>query len=84
MFDSIGVPEILLILIIIFIFFGAGKLPEVASSLGKAVKNFKKAQLGNFDNEIKNESMGMSGVSTGEVPKVKEIKRSTRSTRQKA
>ena len=51
MFDHIGLPEILIILVIVFIFFGAGKLPEVASGLGKAVRNFKKAQRGDFDDE---------------------------------
>jgi sec-independent protein translocase protein TatA len=51
MFENIGMPEIILILLIIMIFFGAGKLPEVASGLGKAIGNFKKAQRGDFDKE---------------------------------
>jgi sec-independent protein translocase protein TatA len=55
MFEGIGLPEILLILVIVFIFFGAGKLPDVATGLGKAIKNFKKAQRGDFDNEDKKE-----------------------------
>lgn len=44
MFKSIGFPEIILILIIILIFFGVGKLPQVGESVGKAIRNFKKAQ----------------------------------------
>lgn len=40
---NLGVPEIFLILVIVLIIFGAGKLPEVGSSLGKAIKEFKKA-----------------------------------------
>jgi sec-independent protein translocase protein TatA len=51
MFDNIGLPEMLLILVIIMIFFGAGKLPDVATGLGKAIRNFKKAQQGAFDGE---------------------------------
>ncbi len=41
---AIGTPEILLILVIIIIFFGASKIPELARSLGKATGEFKKAK----------------------------------------
>jgi len=44
MFKSLGVPEIILILVIILIFFGVGKLPQVGESVGKAIRSFKKAQ----------------------------------------
>lgn len=40
---GIGIPEMLVILVIIFIVFGAGKLPEIGSALGRGIKNFKKA-----------------------------------------
>jgi sec-independent protein translocase protein TatA len=40
---GIGMSELIVILIIILIIFGAGKLPEIGSSLGKGIKNFKKA-----------------------------------------
>ncbi len=36
-------PELIIILIIILIIFGAGKLPEIGSGIGKGIKNFKKA-----------------------------------------
>jgi len=69
MFDGIGLPEILLILVIIMIFFGVGKLPEVASGLGKAVRNFRKAQRGEFDEEGKTTTIvKVTGKVTGELP----------------
>ena len=40
---SIGTPEILLILLIVLIFFGAKKIPELAQGLGKGVREFRKA-----------------------------------------
>ncbi|HOK05701.1 MAG TPA: twin-arginine translocase TatA/TatE family subunit [Syntrophales bacterium] len=40
---GIGMPELLVILVIVLIIFGAGKLPEIGSALGKGIRNFKKA-----------------------------------------
>ncbi len=39
---SIGLPELLIVLVIILLLFGARKLPEIARSLGEAIKEFKK------------------------------------------
>jgi sec-independent protein translocase protein TatA len=43
MFGGIGMPELIVILVIALIFFGPGKLPELGSMIGKAIKGFKKA-----------------------------------------
>lgn len=43
MFGSFGMMELLLILIIVLIIFGAGKLPQLGEGLGKAIKGFKKS-----------------------------------------
>jgi sec-independent protein translocase protein TatA len=40
---GIGVPELIIILLIILIIFGAGKLPEIGGGIGKAISNFKRA-----------------------------------------
>jgi sec-independent protein translocase protein TatA len=40
---SIGMPELIVILVIVIIVFGAGKLPQMGENLGKAIRNFKKA-----------------------------------------
>jgi len=39
---GLGTQELLIILVLILIVFGAGKLPQVAGSLGKGIRNFKK------------------------------------------
>jgi sec-independent protein translocase protein TatA len=38
---SIGMPELMIIMVIVLIVFGAGKLPQIGENLGKAIKNFK-------------------------------------------
>ena len=38
-----GTPELILILVIVLIVFGVGKLPDIGTGMGKAIKNFKKA-----------------------------------------
>ncbi len=40
---GIGMPELLVILVIILVIFGAGKLPQIGEGLGKGIRNFKKA-----------------------------------------
>jgi sec-independent protein translocase protein TatA len=40
---GIGMPEMIVILIVALVFFGPGKLPELGSSIGKAIRGFKKA-----------------------------------------
>ena len=40
---GIGMPELLIILVIILIIFGVGKLPEIGGGMGKAIRNFKDA-----------------------------------------
>jgi sec-independent protein translocase protein TatA len=39
---GLGLPEIIVILVIILIVFGVGRLPEIGSGLGKAIRGFKK------------------------------------------
>ena len=44
---NIGWPELILILFVCLLLFGAGRLPEIARQLGRAIQEFKKAVKGN-------------------------------------
>jgi sec-independent protein translocase protein TatA len=48
-----GMPELIVILVIVLVVFGAGRLPEIGSALGKSIKNFKRATDGKEEIEIK-------------------------------
>ena len=48
---KMGPWEIALILVIILIVFGVGKLPQVGSAIGKGIRSFKKGQAGEDEEE---------------------------------
>lgn len=48
---GIGMPELLIILFIVLIIFGANKLPEIGSGMGRAITNFKKGISGSDKKE---------------------------------
>jgi sec-independent protein translocase protein TatA len=52
---GLGLPELLLIFLIVFLLFGANKLPQLGSGLGQAIRNFSDAMKGektNKDNKV--------------------------------
>ena len=53
---GIGFPELMVILVIIMIIFGAGKLPEIGSAFGNSIKNFKKSMKDAEAGEVELES----------------------------
>ncbi len=68
MIGGIGMPELIVILVIVLIIFGAGKLPEIGAGLGKGIRNFKKAVQEPIDSsgqieDGKNISSGSEGNS---------------------
>lgn len=49
---GLGIPELIIILVLVLIVFGAGKLPEIGGGIGKAIKNFKKASSGEDEIDV--------------------------------
>ena len=69
---GIGIPELIIILIIVLIIFGAGKLPEIGSGLGKGIKNFKKAAQGLDEIKVTPEKKEKENDSEKEKKKIEE------------
>jgi sec-independent protein translocase protein TatA len=53
---SIGLPELLIVLVIIIIIFGVGKLPEIGGALGKGIREFRRASKGEPSEETSAET----------------------------
>ncbi len=64
MLGSIGPTELILILLIVIIIFGARKLPELGKSIGEGIKNFKKSVNSASEDTEKDKSDKKSGSSS--------------------
>ncbi len=53
LFGSLGLPEILVIALIVLLLFGGKKIPELMHGIGKGVRSFKEGMKG-VEDEIKN------------------------------
>ena len=61
MFGNLGFPEILIIMVIILLLFGAKRIPEIAGSMGKGIKEFKK-NINEATREITSETQPSAGA----------------------
>ena len=53
-FQNIGLPELLVVLVIVLLLFGAKRLPEIARGLGKSLQEFKKG-VKDIERDVKDE-----------------------------
>jgi sec-independent protein translocase protein TatA len=47
-----GLPQVMILLVLVLVVFGVGKLPEIGSSIGKGIRNFKKSVEGKDELEL--------------------------------
>lgn len=57
----LGLPEIAIILVVILLIFGARRLPEIGSSMGKGIRTFKTALMGEEEKEESEKQTASSG-----------------------
>lgn len=78
---GIGFPELMVILIIIMIIFGAGKLPEIGSAFGRSIKNFKgsmkeaEAEDLAIESDSETQEVAAKTENTDEAPKKSDAKK---------
>lgn len=65
MFGGLGMPELVLIFLLALLLFGAKRLPEIGSSLGKGIREFK-GSLRELEGEMKLPEEGSSKKKTGD------------------
>lgn len=65
---GLGVPELVVILGIVVLLFGARRLPEIGSGLGKAIKNFRSGVSGKDEIDVTPRAEEPKGVGDGEKP----------------
>ena len=53
-FQNVGLPELLVVLVIVLLLFGAKRLPEIARGLGKSIQEFKKG-VKDIERDVKDE-----------------------------
>jgi len=58
MLPQLGLPELLIILLIIIIIFGVGRLPEIGGALGRGIREFRRATAGLDEEEKEKEEEG--------------------------
>ena len=66
MIGGLGIWELLIILFIVLIIFGAGKLPEIGAGLGKGIGNFKKATQESKEIDVTPEKESTQATQAGE------------------
>ena len=62
-----GMGELLIILVIVLLIFGAGKLPAIGDALGRSIKNFKRSATGQDEIEVSKKDELDGGESAGEL-----------------
>jgi sec-independent protein translocase protein TatA len=73
MFGNLGFTELMVILVIVLVLFGAKRVPEIGASIGKGIREFKK-NINDVDREIRDpirESSRTERLSAGEADHVR-------------
>ena len=71
---SLGWQELMIVLVIVIIIFGAGKLPEIGGAMGKSIKEFKKASDDDETGALPKDSMTSTSTRRDEGVKVVETR----------
>jgi sec-independent protein translocase protein TatA len=81
-----GMGELLIILVIVMLIFGAGKLPAIGEALGRSIKNFKRSSNGEDEIEVKKqiESKRVSALEPGDEAEEAELVQKRKTVKKEA
>lgn len=81
-----GMGELLIILVIVMLIFGAGKLPAIGEALGRSIKNFKRSSNGEDEIEVKKqiESKRVSALDAGDEAEEAELVQKRKTVKKEA
>lgn len=65
---GLGLGELVVILLIVLVIFGAGKLPQIGDALGKSIRNFKKASSSESEIDVTPRRDGLPPAGTEQPP----------------
>jgi sec-independent protein translocase protein TatA len=65
-----GLTELIVVLLIVLVVFGAGKLPQIGDALGRSIKNFKRAAAGSDEIEVSPKKKEIAESATPAKPPV--------------
>jgi sec-independent protein translocase protein TatA len=65
-----GLTELIVVLLIVLVVFGAGKLPQIGDALGRSIKNFKRAAAGSDEIEVSPKKKEISESASSAKPPV--------------
>ena len=69
---SLGLPELMIILAIVVLLFGASRLPQLGKALGETVRNFKKGQSGDGGDAIEATGAASKPIEAHEVAQIED------------
>ena len=78
MFKDIGWPELLILLVIVMLIFGAGKMPSIARDLGRSITEFRKASKGG-ETDAEKEETKKAELKSAETSETKDKVQETKS-----
>jgi sec-independent protein translocase protein TatA len=78
MFENLSLPHILMVLMIVMLLFGAKRIPEIAGSMGKGIKEFKRSINDATREETSSLAEGRPSTSTSPIDRLSQVERDER------
>jgi sec-independent protein translocase protein TatA len=72
MFGNLGFPELLIIMVVILLLFGAKRIPEIAGSMGKGIREFKK-NINDATREVTSETAEPPRLTSAEIERQRTV-----------